>query len=333
MKKHGSTFSGLLQGYFTDHLIRERSVSPNTIAAYRDTFRLLIGFARSDLKKTPAALRMEDLDAAFILRFLDHLEKERRNSPRSRNARLAVIHSFFNYVALQEPLLAAVTERVLAIQSKRCAKKPIDYLTPAESEVLLGVPDQSTHRGRRDRTLLLFAIQTGLRVSEITGLRCRDVSLETGAHVQCTGKGRKTRSVPLRKEVVAALRLWLKERNGSPEDALFPNARGQHLSRDGVEYLLGQHVKTARNKCPSMKAKRISPHVLRHTTAMNLLQSGVDPSVIALWLGHEEMDTTQVYFHANLEMKEKALAKTKPFKGGVKRFRPPEDLLAILNSF
>jgi len=266
------------------------------------------------------------------LGFLEHLEKDRGNSPRSRNVRLSAIHSFFAYAALQEPAIGAVAQRILAIQSKRCAKRPIDFLSRAESDALIGAPDQTTWSGRRDRTLLLVALQTGLRISELIGLRCQDVVLKTGAHVRCTGKGRKTRCVPLRKEVVAALRHWFRERKGQPTDPAFPNARGQPLSRDGVEYILSQHVGTAETKRPSLKGKRVTAHVLRHSTAMSLLQSGVDRSVIALWLGHESMETTQIYLHADLELKEQALAKTEPFKGRNGRYRPPEQILAFLQS-
>lgn len=326
------TFSELLQAYFTQRLMQERAASPRTIENYRDTFRLLIAFAQRCLKKPPTNLAVQDLDAPFVLRFLDYLESERGNSPRSRNVRLAAIHSFFTYVALQEPGLGAVAQRVLAIQSKRCGKRPVDFLTRTESDALIGAPDQTTWSGRRDRTLLLVALQTGLRVSELIGLRCQDVVLGSGAHVRCTGKGRKMRCVPLRREVVIALRHWFRERNGEPGDAAFPNASGHHLSRDGVEYILSKHLNIARAKCPSLKTKRVSAHVLRHTTAMNLLQHGVDRSVIALWLGHESMDTTQIYLHANLKLKEEALAKTKPFKGRNGRYRPPEHLLAFLQA-
>lgn len=326
------TFSELLQAYFTDWLLGQRNASPLTIANYRDCFRLLINFTHKRLRKPPTELSIEDLDAPLILRFLDHLEKERGNSPRSRNVRLAAIHSFFTYVALQEPALGAVAQRVLAIQNKRYARKPIDFLTRAEADALLAAPDQSTRSGRRDRTLLLLALQTGLRVSELIRLRCQDVALQTGAHVRCMGKGRKSRCVPLRKEVVAALRQWLRERGNQPAEALFTNARGQPLSRDGVQYVLAQHLNKARTECPSLKTKRVSPHVLRHTAAMSLLQHGVDRSVIALWLGHESMDTTQMYLHASLELKEQALAKTTPFLGEVARYRPPDRLLTFLQS-
>jgi integrase/recombinase XerD len=261
-----------------------------------------------------------------------YLERERGNRARTRNIRLAAIHSFFTYAALQEPSAAAVAQRVLAIKSKRCPRNPVDFLTRAESDAVLSGPDQTTWSGRRDRTLLLVALQAGLRVSELIGLRCQDVALETGAHVRCTGKGRKTRCIPLRKEVVGALRQWLRERNGQPADAVFTNARGQPLSRDGVQYILTQHVKNARATCPTLKTKRVSPHVLRHSTAMDLLQHGVDRSVIAMWLGHESMDTTQMYLHANIELKEKALAKTEPFRGQSRRYRPPDQLLAFLQA-
>lgn len=330
--KTQATFSELVQAYFTDYLMKERGASPNTIANYRDTFRLIIAYAGLRLKRSPVNLAVQDLDAAFVVGFLDYLEKERGVTPRSRNVRLAAIHSFFNYVALQEPAAGAVAQRVLAIKSKRCGKRPVEFLTRAEVEVLLAAPDQATWSGRRDSTLLLLAVQTGLRVSELISLRCQDVTLETGAHVRCTGKGRKTRCIPLRKESVTALRNWVRERHGQPGDVLFPNARGQSLSRDGVEYLLAQHVEAAQQECPSLKTKRVSPHVLRHTTAMQLLQGGVDRSVIALWLGHESMETTQVYLHASLELKEQALAKTEPFKGKNGRYRPPDQLLTFLQS-
>jgi len=326
------TFSELLQAYFTKRLMEERNVSPHTIANYRDTFRLLVAYAQRCLNKSPSKLTVEDLNAPFILRFLNYLERERGNSPRSRNVRLAAIHSFFTYATLQEPAVGGVAQRVLAIQGKRAAKKPVDYLSQAESEALINTPDQTTWSGRRDRTMLLVALQTGLRVSELIGLRRQDVMLKTGAHVRCTGKGRKTRCVPLRKEVVIALQHWFREQMAQPTDPLFPNARGQSLSRDGVEYILSRHVKSARAKCPSMKAKRVTAHVLRHSTAMSLLQHGVDCSVIALWLGHESMETTQVYLHANLELKEQALAKTETFKGSNVRYRAPEQLLDFLKS-
>ncbi|MGA2786253.1 MAG: site-specific integrase [Verrucomicrobiota bacterium] len=327
-----ATFSELLQAYFTEYLMRERNASPHTIANYRDTFRMVIAFAQERWNKPPTKLAIADLDAPFVAGFLDHLEKDRGVSPRSRNVRLAAIHSFFNYVALQEPAAGAVAQRILAIKSKRCTKKPMEFLTRPEIDALLAAPDQTTWSGRRDRTLLLVAVQTGLRVSELIGLCCQDVILGSGAHVRCTGKGRKTRCIPLRKEAVTALRHWMREQNGRPTDPLFPNMRGRSLSRDGVEYMIAKHAATAKETCPLLKTKRVSPHVLRHSTAMDLLQHGVDRSVIALWLGHESMDTTQAYLHANLALKEQALAKTEPFKGRIRRYRPADPLLAFLQS-
>ena len=331
MKVH-FTFPELLQRYFTDRLTTQRNASPNTIASQRDTFRLLLGFAQRSLHKSPSALAIEDFDAPFIGRFLDYLEKDRRNSPRSRNVRLAAIHSFFGYVALEEPALSALTQRVLAIPGKRYKTKPVDFLIRTEIDALIAAPDLSTWSGRRDRALLLVAVQTGLRASELVGVRCQDVALGAGSHIRCMGKGRKERCTPLRKEVVAILRAWLRERQGEPADVLFPSARGKPLSRDGVEYLLAKHLATARKNCPSLKNKHVSPHVLRHSTAMDLLQNGVDRSVIALWLGHESIETTQVYLHANLQLKEQALAKTAPLNGRPGRYRPTDKLLAFLQS-
>ena len=325
-----SSFSELLQAYFTERLMGQRDASPHTIASYRDTFRLLIAFAERSLKKVPTALTVEDLDAPFILRFLNSLEKERGNAPQTRNCRLAGIHSFFAYVALQEPKAGAVAQRVLAIQGKRCVKRPVAYLTRAEVDALLDAPDMTTWGGRRDHMLLLLAVETGLRVSELISLRWHDVVFGTGAHVMCTGKGRKVRCVPLRKETVTAMHAWRKEQDGQPDEPVFPNARRQALSRDGVEYLLSEHTKIASMNCPSLKKKRVSPHVLRHSTAMDMLQHGVDRSIIALWLGHESMETTEVYLHGNLALTEQALARTEAFKGRTSRYRPPDQLKAFL---
>jgi len=321
----------LLEAFFTDRLVRQRHASPHTIAAYRDTFRLLLGFAQQRLNKEPSAFGLDDLDAPLIGAFLDHLEKHRGNSARSRNVRLAAIHSFFRYAALHEPGHAASTQRVLAIPSKRYDRKLVGFLTRPEIDALLAAPDRKCWGGRRDHVLLLLAVQTGLRVSELIGLRTQDVVLGTGAHVRCEGKGRKERCTPLRKEAANVLRGWLRERPADPASPLFPNARGGALSRDGVQYLLAKHVAIARQRCPSLKKKRVSPHVLRHSTAMDLLQHGVDRSVIALWLGHESPETTQIYLTANLEMKEKALAKSAPMNVRAGRFHPGDRLLAFLN--
>ena len=332
MIKTNADFPKLLQAFFTDRLIRQRDASQNTIASYRDAFRLFLGFAQQRLKKAPSEIEIEDLDTPFIGAFLDHLEKDRGNSARSRNVRLAAIHSFFRYVALHEPSHGALAQRILAIPSKKYKQRQIEFLTRSEVEALLEAPDQNTWAGRRDRTLMLVVVQTGIRVSELTNLSCKDIVLGNGAHLRCTGKGRKERCVPLRKEAQAALKAWLLERDADLSEPLFPNARNGRLSRDGVQYILSKHAATGSQRYPSLKKKRISPHVLRHSTAMDLLQHGVDRTVIALWLGHESIDTTQVYFHADLKLKEKALAKTNPLKGRFSRYRPDDQLLDFLKN-
>lgn len=326
------SLQALLQFFFTERLIRQRNASPNTVSGYRDSFRLLLQFAADRLGKAPSELAVEDLDARFIGQFLDHLESERRNSARTRNTRLAALHSFFRYVALCEPAHALLCQRVLAIPRKRYERRPVDFLSRDEVEALLAAPDPATWIGRRDWTLMLVAVQTGLRVSELVGLRCQDVVLVAGAHVRCTGKGRKQRCIPLRKDAKAAVAAWLRERRGQPEAPVFPSIRGGRLSRDAVERRLARHVAAAGRKHPSLKRKRVSPHVLRHSAAMDLLQHGVDRSVIALWLGHESAETTQMYLHADLRLKEEALSRTTPL--GIKpgRYRPDDELLAFLES-
>lgn len=322
----------LLESFFTDRLMRQRQASPHTIASYRDTFRLLLEFLEPRLKKAPSALWLKDLDAPVVGAFLDHLEKERSISARSRNVRLAAIHSFFKYAAFSQPAQSALIQRVLAIPSKRYDRSPIEFLTRNEIDALVAAPDDRTWIGRRDRALLLLAVQSGLRVSELVGLRCQDVVVGSGAHVRCLGKGRKERCTPLRKETATVLRAWLREQKGKPVDPLFPNAHGGQLSRDAVEHLLAKHVSTASRRCHSLKQKRVSPHVLRHSAAMDLLQHGVDRSVIALWLGHESVETTQIYLHANLALKEAALARTAPMKVRGGRYRPRDRLLTFLKS-
>jgi site-specific recombinase XerD len=322
----------LLQAFFTDRLMRQRQASPHTIASYRDTFCLLLRFVQKKTKKAPSALSLMELDAPLIGDFLDHLEADRGNSPRSRNVRLAAIHSFFRYVALYEPAFSALTQRVLAMPSKRHERIQIEFLTRTEVEAVLAAPDQTTWFGRRDRTLLLLAVQTGLRVSELINLGCQDIVLGHGAYVRCLGKGRKTRCTPLRSDAVKALHQWLRERHGQLTDPLFPSQRGSSLSRDSIEHLVAKHVAKAREHCPLLKLKHVSPHVLRHSAAMDLLQHGVDRAVIALWLGHESVETTQVYLHASLEMKEQALEKTTPLSVPRGRYRPDDTLLAFLTS-
>lgn len=320
----------LLETFFVDRLMRQQRVSEHTVAAYRDTFRLLLRFAQTRLGKPPSQLKLGDLDAAFIAAFLDHLETDRHNSVRTRNARRAAICSFFRYVALHEPAHSALIQRVLAIPQKRSAKSLVSFLTRSEVEALLAAPDTTTWLGRRDHVLLLVALETGLRVSELTGLRCEDVALGHGAHVRCRGKGRKERCTPLSRKAKRVLHAWLRQRKGAPVDALFPSLRSHVLSRDAVERLVTKHVVTASKKCPSLERKRVSPHVLRHTTAVRLLQAGVDRSVIALWLGHEQVETTQMYLAADLTMKERALARTAPLPAHVARYRPEDELLAFL---
>ena len=323
-------FPVLLEKFFADRLIRQRQASPHTIAAYRDTFRLLLSYAHSQLKKAPSALGIEDLDAPFIGRFLENLEMERGVTARSRNLRLAAIRSFYRYVSFEEPALAAHIQRILAIPSKRYDRALVDYLTPDETRALLEAPDRNTWAGRRDAVLLAMTVLTGLRVSEVTALRCQDVALGVGAHVRCYGKGRKERTTPLTKSVARSLAKWMEERAGCPGDPLFPSARGATLSTDGVQYLLSKHVATATRLAPSLAKKRVSPHVLRHTAAMNLLENGVDRAMIALWLGHESVETTQMYLDASLALKEAALSKASDVGATVGRFRPDDHLMAFL---
>jgi integrase/recombinase XerD len=322
----------LLQAFFTERLLHQRQVSPHTLASYRDTFCLLLRFVQKRHRKAPATLSLQELDAPLIGAFLDHLEHDRGISPRSRNVRLAAIHSFFRYVALHEPAYSALSQRVLAMPSKRYKHTPIEFLTRTEIEALLAAPDQAAWFGRRDRTLLLLAVQTGLRVSELIGLCCQDIVLGHGAHVRCLGKGRKARCTPLRRDTVAALRQWLRERQGQPTDPLFPSQRGGPLSRDSVEHLVAKYVAAAAQHCPALTHKQVTPHVLRHSAPMELLQHGVDCAVIALWLGHESVETTQIYLHASLEIKEQALEKTSPVNVPPGRYRPDDELLAFLTS-
>jgi len=327
-----SLLAPLLERFFTDRLMRERQASPNTITAYRDGFRLLLRFAKERLGKAPSDLHLGDLDAPLVGAFLDHIEKQRKNSARTRNARLAVIHSFFRYVALLEPAHSGMIQRVLAIPTKRCNRALVTYLARPEVDAILVAPDRQTWIGRRDHALMQTGIQTGLRVSELTRLRCQDAHIEGGAHVQCLGKGRKQRCVPLSPQTVAILRAWLRERRGDPSDPLFPTRVGAALSRDAVERLLDKYASRAGHACASLRGKRVSPHVLRHTSAMNLLQGGADCAVIALWLGHESIETTQMYLHADLSIKERALARTAPPNTRPGRYRAPDALVSFLEA-
>lgn len=327
-----SALAPTLQAFFTERLLAQRRASPHTIAAYRDAFCLLLGFVEGQVGKAPAKLDLEDLDASLIGAFLDHLERDRGNSVRTRNARLAAVHSLYRFAALRHPDHAGLIERVLAIPPKRFEHEIICFLTADEVEAILGAPDRGSFLGRRDHALLLVAIQTGLRVSELTGLKCEDAVLGTGAHVRCLGKGRKERATPLTATTAAVLKVWLEELHTQPDGPLFPTRQGAPLSRYGVTVLVARHAKTAAARCPSLAAKQVSPHVLRHTAAMRLLHAGVDTSVIALWLGHESVETTQIYMHADLTLKERALARTAPIDGKPGRYRPPDDLLAFLEN-
>jgi site-specific recombinase XerD len=321
-----------LQAFFTDRLARQRDASPHTIAAYRDTWRLLLAFASAKTAKQPSSLEITDLDAPLIGGFLDHLEHGRGNTPRTRNARLAAIHSLFRYAALRHPEHAEVIARVLAIPPKRYDKALVTWLTEPELTALLAAPDRSTWTGRRDHALILLAAQTGLRISELTGLTTGDVHLGTGAHISCHGKGRKDRITPLTTGTLTVLRTWLAERGGQPAQPLFPNRTGGRLSRDAIEHRLAKHTTAAAARCPSLNAKTITAHTLRHTAAMRLLHAGTDTTVIALWLGHEQTETTQIYLHADLTLKEQALARTKPPHAKPGRYRPPDKLLAFLEA-
>jgi len=332
MKTTTLSLAPLLERFFTQRLMQQRQASPHTIISYRDTFRLLLKFAQHQLHTPPALLTFKAVNAPLIVAFLDHLEKHRGLSARSRNLRLTAIHSFFRYAAFELPDHAAQIQRVLAIPSKRFTRTQVPFLTRPEAEALLAAPDQRTWFGRRDHAFLLTAAQTGLRLSEMTGLTRNDVSLSPGAHIRVIGKGRKERCTPLAKPTVAVLKAWLREPPRGDGQVLFPNARGTRLTPDGVHYLLVRHVKTAAKVCPSLKGKRVTVHGLRHTMAMDLLQQGVDRSVIALWLGHESLDTTRVYLEATLAIKEQALSKTKPLNGKFKRYQPGDQLLGFLNN-
>lgn len=327
-----TSLAPVLEAFFTERLQRQRQASPHTIAAYRDTFRMLLGFAEQHLGKAPSDLLLADIDASLVGTFLDHLERARGNGARTRNARLAAIRSFFRFAATQEPAHAALIQRVLAIPQKRFDRDLVNFLSRPEVEAMLAMPDRSTWLGHRDHTLLLVAVRTGLRVSELTGLRVADCILGTGAHVRCLGKGRKERCTPLGRDTAGVLRAWIKAGRVEPSGFAFPSRRGGRLSTDAVERLLAKHVGSAARTCPTLARKHVTPHVLRHTTAVHLLEADVDRAVIALWLGHEGVETTQIYLDADLAMKERALARTAPPHVGRQRFRPKDSLLAFLES-
>ena len=325
------SFAALLERFFTQRLMQQRQASPHTITSYRDTFRQFLKFVQQRVQKPPSRLNFEEIDAPLIVAFLDGLEKH-GVSVRSRNLRLTALHSFFRYAAFEAPAQSAQIQRVLAIPSKRFTRPLVQFLTRAEVEALLTAPDQRTWFGRRDHAFLLVAIQTGLRVSEMTGLTREDVILGVGAHVRVIGKGRKERCTPLARSTRVVVKTWLREPQRGTGTVLFPSGRGTRLTVHGVQYLLNKHRLTASTVCPSLKHKRVTVHRLRHTMAMDLLQAGVDRSVIALWLGHESVETTQIYLEATLAMKEQALAKTSPPHGRAARYHPSDQLLGFLNS-
>jgi site-specific recombinase XerD len=328
-----ANFAALLERFFTERLIRQRQASPHTIASYRDSFRLLLQFAKRRLRKPPSRLSLEEIDAPLVTTFLDDLEANRRIGARTRNHRLTAIRSFFHYVSYEEPAHAQQIQRVLAIPGKRFAKTLVQFLNRAEVEALLAAPDRHVWHGRRDYALLLLALQTGLRLSELTALRPRDLHLGRGAHVRCVGKGRKERCTPLTKQTVSVLKTWMQESAPGADDWLFTTTRGGRLSPDAVQDLMDKHRSIAVQACPSLEKNRVTPHVLRHTLAMELLQAGVDRSVIALWLGHESVETTQIYLDANLALKEQILAKVSAGKSqSYRRFKAEDSLLAFLKS-
>lgn len=327
-----SPLAPTLQKFFTDRLLTQRQVSPATIAAYRDTFRLLLGFIADRGTLAPARFDFTNLDAPTIGAFLTHLENERGNSVRTRNARLAAIHSLFRFAALEHPEHADLISRVLSIPQKRFDRTIVEFLTKTEVEAILSVPDRETWIGRRDHALLTVAVQTGLRVGELTGLRREDVVLATGPHVRCRGKGRKQRSTPLTAGTVTTLREWMKSHDGQPNSPLFPSRHGTPLSTDAVEWLVRKYSTAAVSRCPSLATRRITPHVLRHSAAMFLREAGVDISVIALWLGHESIASTQIYMHADLALKQRALDRTTQPEAALNRYRPPDSLLAYLDA-
>lgn len=325
------TVSSLLQGFFTERLVRQLQASPQTISAYRDTIRLLLLYAAKKTGKSPSRLEIDDLDAVTVGEFLTHLDTERHNSTATRNARLAAIHSFYRYALPLIPEWAHTASQVLAIPQRRHERAIVSYLTGPETEALLAAPDRTTWYGRRDHALLITAVQTGLRLSEITALTISEVTTTTpGACVHTIGKGRKERATPLTRQAVAVLRAWLPEAGSAPTASAFPTRRGTRLSADAVQRLVAKHAHAAALSCPSITSKHVTPHTLRHTTAMALLHAGVDTSVIALWLGHQNAETTHIYLHADMTIKERALARIPATRTTPGRYRPADHLIDFL---
>jgi integrase/recombinase XerD len=327
-----SALAPALQAYFTQRLVAQRAASPNTIAAYRTTFCLLLRFAAQRTGTAPSKLDIGELDAPLIAAFLDYLEHDRHNRPATRNNRLAAIHSLFGYLALQHPEHAASVQRVLAVPPKRTDRNLVTYLTEPEIDALLDACDKTTWTGRRDHVMLALTIQTGLRISELARLTCQDITLTTAANVHTIGKGRKERRTPLVPPVRAILKAWLNERRGAPYDPLFPTSTGRHLSRDAIERRLNHHLSRAAATCPTLATKHVTMHTLRHTAAMRLLLAGNDITVIALWLGHEQLSTTNIYLHADMSHKQRAIDRTKPLTAKPGRYQPDDSLIAFLES-
>ena len=330
--KTNAQFAPLLTRFFTERLIQQRQASPHTIASYRDTFKLLLQFAKKQLRKTPSKLVVAEIDAPLICAFLDDLEVTREICARSRNLRLTAIRSLFGYAAYELPAHAEQIQRILAIPSKQYTQQQITYLNRPEIDALLAAPDRNIWSGRRDHAWMQLTVQTGIRVSELTGLTRQDVFLNSGGHIHVLGKGRKERCTPITKAVKATLKAWMKGLALDDDQVLFPSLRGSRLSNDGVQYLLKKHVMTACKVCPSLSGKRVHPHVLRHSAAMELLHAGVDTSVIALWLGHESVETTQIYLEADLAMKKKMMEKVSPHNELPVHYKPDDTLLAFLKS-
>jgi len=323
---------GLLETFFTTRLLVQRRVSPHTLASYRDTFRLILAFAAQRLGRAPAQLNLRDLDAELIGAFLAQLESQRANSVRTRNLRWTALRSFFRYVAFERPDQAALIQRVLAIPQKRTERKVIGFLTREEADALLGAVDRGTWVGQRDYALLLLALQTGLRLAEITALRPQDLSGGLSPYVRCLGKGRKQRDTPLPRATNKLLQAWCQQGLQAEAGYLFPSARGGRLSHDAVQHLVAKYGRLAQKTCPAWRPHRLTPHVLRHTAAMAMLHAGVDRALIAIWLGHESVETTQIYLHANLALKEQILQRTQPTKAKLRRFQPTDRLLRFLGN-
>jgi len=328
--RNSPLLSQLLQGFFYQNLIGQRNVISRTIASYRDTFRLLLQHASKDLRKPPTKMCLGDLDVTTILGFLAHPETDRKNSVRTRNARLAAIRSFMHYAAYQEPASLSVIQKVLSIPMKRFERPVLNSLTREEIDAILEAPDVNHWSGQRDRVMFTVFYNTGARVSEIIGMKIKNFQLFPKASVQIHGKGRKERIVPLWKTTALTLKSWMSQMDASPEAPVFPNRSGKPLTASGIQHRHRLAVLKATNMCPTLRDREVSPHTIRHTTAMHLLQSGVDLTVIALWLGHENPSTTHMYMEADLTMKEKALEKLHEADELPFRYKATDEVLRFL---